>query len=198
MSVDDLYLTPALEKRDDDLCPALLLDEYLKPVGSSSTEMRACYETCSQFLNEAVRNEADLSKEMDFLTESISAFLGRIVDGVGEVKPLVSLLFTKSGCTWTMDVNPDLAEGYQIETACYAREYDDGATHFLFETCLFQQGNDAIVSSKSIADIPELSAVFELASVAVRKAVVKCEFPEFPEGGKERGFKEVYKLNAKV
>jgi hypothetical protein len=32
----------------------------------------------------------------------------------------------------------------------------------------------------------------------VRKAIVKLEFPEFPEGCKGKPFRDVYQLNARV
>ena len=44
----------------------------------------------------------------------------------------------------------------------------------------------------------EAKSSFDFLVLQVRKAVVKLEFPEFPEGCKGRPFREVYQLNARV
>jgi hypothetical protein len=44
----------------------------------------------------------------------------------------------------------------------------------------------------------DAKAVFEMLSIAVWKAVVRLEVPEFPEGCKGVAFREVYQLNARV
>lgn len=40
--------------------------------------------------------------------------------------------------------------------------------------------------------------MFDEFALMVKKAIVKCEFPEFPEGCKGRPFREVYQLNARL
>jgi len=40
--------------------------------------------------------------------------------------------------------------------------------------------------------------MFDEVALSVKKAIVKCEFPEFPEGCKGRPFREVYQLNARL
>jgi hypothetical protein len=44
----------------------------------------------------------------------------------------------------------------------------------------------------------EGKACFDYVALQVRKAVVKCEFPDFPEGCKGKPFRDVYQLNARV
>lgn len=44
----------------------------------------------------------------------------------------------------------------------------------------------------------EAKAAFEFVTVAVRKSVVRLEFPDFPHGGKTALFREIYQLNARV
>jgi len=40
--------------------------------------------------------------------------------------------------------------------------------------------------------------IFDEFALSVKKAIVRCEFPEFPEGCKGRPFREVYQLNARL
>lgn len=40
--------------------------------------------------------------------------------------------------------------------------------------------------------------MFDEFALSVKKAIVRCEFPEFPEGCKGRPFREVYQLNARL
>ena len=43
-----------------------------------------------------------------------------------------------------------------------------------------------------------MKKVFDEVALDVKKAVVRCEMPEFPEGCKGRTFREIYQLNARV
>lgn len=43
-----------------------------------------------------------------------------------------------------------------------------------------------------------MKKVFDEVALDVKKAVVRCEMPEFPEGCKGRQFREIYQLNARV
>ena len=63
---------------------------------------------------------------------------------------------------------------------------------------------DASLRRSSTSPSPEAQRTalvqknFEEFTLDIKKAVVKCEFPEFPEGCKGRPFREVYQLNARV
>lgn len=43
-----------------------------------------------------------------------------------------------------------------------------------------------------------IKKVFDEVALDVKKAIVRCEMPEFPEGCKGRTFREIYQLNARV
>jgi hypothetical protein len=131
---------------------------------------------------------------------------------------IVGMEFFPKGCTWTLDLNPDLGtSNYQIHVTIFARrepkiELNDddaspertGTTTYIVATSLFDK-EDKSLASKRMPGFEQAKETFDLTVLAVRKAVVKCEFPRFPEGlrvvpstGEAKLFKEVYKLKAMV
>jgi hypothetical protein len=137
----------------------------------------------------------DNSLELEYIYQSIDNALKGIVD---EEQPLSKMHFQPIGCKWTIALNPDLgAPDYRLRVTLLGRGARENTTTFVVQTTLLNKVTAEIASS-SEEGLAGAKLVFEETALLVRKAVVKCEFPEFPEGGKARGFKEVYKLNAKV
>eukprot|EP00986_Skeletonema_menzelii_P009329 scaffold4219_cov142-Skeletonema_menzelii.AAC.12 len=90
---------------------------------------------------------------------------------------------------------------------CLNEEDDDGAS---FNECrrnshnsqggVFSNGN-VCQSLQFVAPGPWEKAnlnAFELIALDIKKALVRVEFPIFPEGCREKTFREVYQLNARV
>jgi hypothetical protein len=203
----DFFTTPQMEKRQDGLCPSLLSEDYSSAndaqAGNGRTSivdvapMTTSYETNTQYLNASVRDAEDTSFEVEFICDSITSFLKELVDEETQSTTLVSLNFEPKGCIWVMDLNPSLgATNYQIQVVCLARGTEENKTTFVVDTHLFDKAAESI--APTTLKCAEAKAVFETTALVVRKAVVKCEFPDFSEGCQGRAFKEVYKLNKKV
>jgi hypothetical protein len=206
----EFYTTPALEKRDDYLCPQKLSDDYTSCMSDDNggvwfSRTTALYRTNSKYLNSTVRKLNDDSLELEFITSSITEFLRQL----GMNDPNISgMEFFAQGCTWTLDLDETIlgTPNYQIHVTCFARrEKKDGTTTFILATSLFDKEEKSL-ASKSLPGFTEAIATFDKAAVTVRKSVVRCEFPKFPEGLRVVGehskeaklFKEVYKLKSMV
>jgi hypothetical protein len=205
----EYYVTPAFEKRSDGLCPQLLPDTYTSCMSDDNggvwfSRITAMYRTNSQFLNRSVRRLNDDSLELEFISGSITDFLRRLGGGDRNIS---GMEFFARGCTWTLDLDPTHlgTPNYQIHVSCFARrEGSDGTTTFIIATSLVDKEERSLASS-SLPGFNQARETFDRAALAVRKAVVKCEFPKFPEGlrvipstGEAKAFKEVYKLKAMV
>ena len=199
MPPEDLYTTPQIEARDDGLCPTKLPDNFSGSL-SNSKDCVISFQTNSQLLNRKVREESDTSAELEFICESLSKCILENVDEVEKKSALISLDFKIEGCIWTMDLNPSLCtDGLQIQVTLLARNDEQKGTIWATETSLvYVNGENVVVAKEEAQKYPTSRAALEQTALVIRKAVLKCEFPEFPEGGKGRRFKQVYKLNAKV
>jgi hypothetical protein len=197
-----VYMTPQLAKRRDGLAPGLLGDNHFSVVNSKSgtglAAITKSYQTNSRFLNHSVKDLENDAEELKYITDSIHSFLRDVIDEKKHTTDLISLKFQPNGCTWTMDLNPSVgAPNYMVQVCCLARSGGNGTTTFVTDTLLV--GKDAkSVTSTSLPGFREAKATFEMAALVVRKAVVKCEFPDFPEGCKGKAFREIYQLNARV
>jgi hypothetical protein len=200
-----VYLTPQIEKvakRRDGLCPSLLLDGHMDAVtskhGPGDCAVVKSYQTNSKFLNEDIRGLGNDGEELKFVTDSITHFLREVIDEKKQSTDLVSVQFHPKGCIWDLEMNESIgAPDYKIQVNCLASDGGPGITNFVADTKLVGKSSKAI-SSTSLPGYREAKATFEMTALVVRKAVVKCEFPNFPEGCKGRAFREVYQLNARV
>lgn len=197
-----VYLTPQIEKvakRRNGLCPALLGDNHWDEVTAKAPTSCAAiksYETNTKHLNEDIRELGNNGEELKFISDSIQFFLRDCIDEKGQSTDLVTLDFQPKGCIWSMELNPTIgAPDYMIQVQCLARSGDSNTTNFVVDTKLVGKSS---IASTSLPGYREAKASFEMAALVVRKAVVKCEFPNFPEGCKGRAFREVYQLNARV
>lgn len=204
----EYYLTPAMERHPDGLCPQLLSDGYTSCMSDDNggvwfSRITGIYRTNSRNLNSIVQRLKDDSLELEFISGSITEFLRRL--GMGD-RNISGMEFFARGCTWTLDLNPTIGTpNYQIHVSCFARrERSDNTTTFIVSTSLLDMEERSLASS-SLPGFKDAKETFERAALAVRKAVVMCEFPKFPEGlrvlpftGEAKLFKEVYKLKAMV
>jgi hypothetical protein len=201
-SSDKIFLTPQIEKvakRRNGLCPSLLLENHTEEVTAKAPSTCAAiksYETNTRYLNEEIRALGNNGEELKFISDSVHFFLTECIDEKGQTTDLVSLDFQPKGCIWRMELNDTIgAPDYIIEVQCLAKPGESGTTTFAVDTKLVGKSSPA---STALPGFREAKASFEMACLVVRKAVVKCEFPVFPEGCKGRAFREVYQLNARV
>lgn len=195
-----IYMTPQLAKRRDGLAPSLLLENHSMSTPSPQASSALCksYQTSSRFLNHAIRDLENDSEELKFIVDSITHFLKDLVDDKKHTTDLVSLKFQPKGCTWSMELNPNLsAPSYFIQVVCLAKGAGNQGTTYVVDTNLVTRDSKA-VGSTSLPGFRDAKAALEFTALQVRKGVVKCEFPEFPEGCKGRAFREIYQLNARV
>ena len=158
------------------------------------------YRTNSNLLLQ-VPHKDGISKEvleMQALVESVTKALK---SKIGPEKDVISLDFVPKGCTWYMELNSKLNgadENYSLEVICSANEIH-GVMNYVVDTVMLPKGEpDPNPLAPPMKGYREAKQAFDLISIAVRKSVVRLEFPEFPEGCKGRPFREVYQLNARV
>ena len=197
-----IYMTPQLAKRRDGLAPFQLGDNHLSIVnskhGTGHAAMTKSYQTNTRFLNSKVKDLDNDGEELKFITDSIHSFLRGIVDEKKKSTDLISLKFQPKGCCWTMELNPSVgAPNYMIQVVCLAKDGGNSTTTFVVDTCLVGKDSKSVAST-SLPGFREAKATYEMTALTVRKAVVKCEFPTFPEGCRGRAFREIYQLNARV
>ena len=185
-----LYLTPQLEKRKDGLAPTYF--DVNKEVDSSKTSMTKAYRTSSKYLNKCDGIEHELQRIIDSITETLEG----MVDSSGK-KDLAKMTFEPTGCTWTLQFNPNLrAEAFEMDVLCSCCPEDSENVAYVVETTLVPKGRSS--AGEKDPGFKEAKACFDFCVLQVRKAVVKCEFPDFPEGCKGKPFRDVYQLNARV
>ena len=194
-STPPLYLTPQLEKRPDGLAPSLLDLSTAIKTGSSNDSSVACksYRTSSQFLKATPKDD---SRELQTIVDSIMCTLEAMTDTQRATKDFTSMTFEPQGCVWTLEFNPSLrAKQFQVQVVCKGCADSEGHNAYVVDTVLVPKGK---ASSQMDPGFKEAIAAFEFAALQIRKAVVKLEFPDFPEGCKGRSFRDVYQLNARV
>jgi hypothetical protein len=201
-----LYMTPQLAKRRDGLCPSFLGDNSKGPNGGTKAPPGGAsktYRTNSQLLLQVKEEGKDVPREwveLQTLIESVNAALDKIV---GPRADIASKEFQPAGCTWRMELDPNLNHGaeknYRLEVVCLANSAA-GITNYVFDTKLVPKVPvvDPDPLAPPLKGYNDAKAAFDVATLAVRKAIVRLEFPEFPEGCKGRPFREVYQLNARV
>mmetsp|Transcript_3226 Transcript_3226/g.5291 ORF Transcript_3226/g.5291 Transcript_3226/m.5291 type:complete len:540 (-) Transcript_3226:171-1790(-) len=192
-----VYMTPQLQKRRDGLAPSLLELAAREPQDPKTSLIKS-YQTCSKYLKTSVTTcvNVDDSQELQKIVDSMATTLEELVDRGGGTKDLCAMKFQASGCMWTLEFNPTLRAGnHTLEVVCSACEGETSS-----------QGNTYIVDTSLVckdnkeggAGFKEAKATFDYVALQVRKSVVRCEFPDFPEGCKGTPFRDIYQLNARL
>jgi hypothetical protein len=99
--------------------------------------------------------------------------------------------FEPVGCQWLCQFpsSMGLQGRYFIRIVCLAApSHGSMGMNYVMDAHLMGEGEG----------LGEAKTAFDYVALQIRKAVVQCEFPEFPEGCKGRPFREVYQLNARV
>lgn len=192
IATPSLYLTPQLEKRKDGLAPKFF--DVSKEIDNSKTTTTKAYRTSTKYLNHD--GGGDVERDLQRIIDSITDTLERMVDPSGK-KDLVMMTFEPTGCSWTLEFNPSLrAEAYELVIVCSCCPEDSHNVVYVVETTLVPKPK--ALTGPNDPGFKEGKASFDFCALQVRKAVVKCEFPDFPEGCKGKPFRDVYQLNARV
>jgi hypothetical protein len=201
-STPRLYMTPQIEKRRDGLFPSLLnVNEGKgKPTKAPIGGLSKPYRTNSILLLQ-VKERPNIGREasdLQTLAESINSALEGVVNP--DDGDFVSVSFRREGCVWKLELSPTLNgadKNYRVEIVMYANSID-GTTNYEVDTFLLPKVIVENALSPSLKGYKEAKEVYDVLVLTVRKAIVRLEFPEFPEGCKGRPFREVYQLNARV
>ena len=200
-----VYLTPQIEKqakRREGLCPSLLLENHVQSSqskqGNGHSAMTKSYQTNSKYLTSTIRDLDSDAEELKFIVDSVNKYVSEIVDSKKKKMDLISMKFVPKGCYWVLEMNDDVgAPDYVITICVLAKGEANGTTTFVVDTNLVGKSSKALTST-TLPGFREAKAVLEHTALVVRKGVVRCEFPVFPEGLKGKTFREIYQLNARV
>lgn len=200
-----VYLTPQIEKqakRREGLCPSLLMDNHVQAShskhGNGHTALTKSYQTNSKFLTSTIRDVENDAEELKFIVDSVGKYLSEIVDEKKKKTDLVAMKFIPKGCYWVLEMNSDVgAPDYLLTVNVLAKGEGNGTTTFVVDTNLVGRSSKSVTST-SLPGFREAKGVLEHTALVVRKGVVRCEFPVFPEGLKGKTFREIYQLNARV
>lgn len=201
MASSEFYINEQIAEREDGLCPTKLPDDYTATITAAPDAFVVSFQTNSRLLNKYVGDRNDASAELEFICESISRFVMENVDEEEHTSALIALDFEIEGCIWKMDLNPEVAtSGLQIHVKLLAKADAELGTIWVTRTYMVdtKTGGSKPLTKSELKQLGTARIAVEQTALVIRKAVLRCEFPEFPEGGKEKAFKQVYKLNIKV
>ena len=197
-----LYMTPHLKKRKDGMCPSYL--DMSLPLSKGAKDnpggMNKPYRTTSELLLQIKEKDGHRKEDLEIptLVESLNESILELVGPDGE---FFSCDFTPAGCQWDVELNSnqnDAEQNFRLEVILFAN-YVQGNMHYVADTLLLTKHEvDPNPLAPPLKGYREAKQAFELLSLKVRKAIVRFEFPDFPEGCKGRAFREVYQLNARV
>jgi hypothetical protein len=195
-----VFMTPYLAKRKDGICPSLLLPSSIDPKQSNPGGLSKHYQTKSGLLLQVKCSDSKDRAAVEFQTilDNVNEALEELTSPTEDV---VSMDFNPQGCEWTLELNPslnDADQSYFLSVICLANELE-GTTNYVVDTRLMPKGEiDTSPLAPPLKGYREAKATFDFVGLQVRKAIVKLEFPEFPEGCKGKPFRDVYQLNARV
>jgi hypothetical protein len=201
-----LYMTPHIAKRRDGICPSLLhILNASKRQKDRPGQVSKQYQTKSSLLLQVKEREGFPREvlELQALIESVNRVTKAAVTDDNE-NYVTNLKFKAEGCIWKLSFHPSLGNDvdkyHRIEIVCSANlEEETTETNYVLDTILISKlppgdGNEELPGFNEAKD------AYEKVAYAVRKAVVRLELPDFPQGMKKNSplFKDCYQLNARV
>jgi hypothetical protein len=195
-----VFMTPYLAKRKDGICPSLLLPSSIDPKQSNPGGLSKHYQTKSQLLLQVKCPDGKDRAAVEFQTmlDNVKEALEELTSPTEDV---VSMEFNPKGCEWRLELNAslnDANQNYFLSVICLANELE-GTTNYVVDTRMTPKGEvDTSPLAAPLKGYREAKQAFDFVGLQVRKAIVKLEFPEFPEGCKGKPFRDVYQLNARV
>lgn len=193
-----LYMTPLLEKRKDGLCPSLLLKD---PTAPRDGFTRKSYRTSSVYMFQLKEREG-VPRELTELQTIIECVTKAIKLAAKSGDGICRLSFKPEGCIWKMEFDSQITEEgaatYKIHVCCYASKGNE-CTNYMVDTILIpKMPSDPNPLAPDPPGYRQVKPNFDTIACKVRKSLVALEFPEFPEGCKDKSFKQIYQLNARV
>lgn len=174
-----------------------------KPMKERPGHVHKPYQTSSALLLQ-IKEKKGVPREileLQTLIEAVNKGLKAMVKSEEE-KLMTSLRFKPEGCVWKLEFHPDLgsaANSYRMEVICQAAAGENGQTVYFVDSILIPKKSvDPNPLAPPLSGFKDAKGAFEKVAILVRKAIVRLEFPEFPEGCKGKQFREVYQLNARV
>jgi hypothetical protein len=202
-STPTLYMTPHADKCKEVYSPTLLevCEGISKGVKTNPGGMNKPYRTNSSLLLQ-IKDDGNIPKaarETPVLIESIDHVLQELVESESEIS---SYEFNAEGCEFTIELSPSLNgadESYSMQVVTFANEGGLGVQNYVIETLLVPKGKvDPNPLAPPRKGYREAKEAFDVVTLMIRKAIVRHEFPDFPEGCQDRTFRDVYQLNARV
>ena len=198
-----LYMTPQLQKRKDGLFPSFCdfsRGNSSKGVKKNPGGINKPYRTNLDLLLQ-IKGDTPEQREEIALTKLVESINEAMDEIIGQDQDIVSKEFSSSGCEWNLEFNPtlnDADKNYALEVILFCNQVE-GVPNFVCDCLLVPKGDvDPNPLAPPLKGYREAKQTFELLSLIVRKAIVRFEFPDFPEGCQGRPFREVYQLNARV
>jgi hypothetical protein len=201
-----LYMTPHIAKRRDGICPSLLhiLNASKRQKDRPGLTSRQ-YQTKSSLLLQVREREGFPREvlELQALIEAVNRVTKAAVTDENE-KYVTNLKFKAEGCIWKLSFHQSLRnevdKHHRIEIICSANfEEETNETNYVLDVILISKlppgdGNE------QLPGFEEAKEAYEKVAFAVRKAIVRLELPDFPQGMKKNSplFKDCYQLNARV
>jgi hypothetical protein len=195
-----LYLTPQIKKRRDGLVPSYF-DLSADPKKYNPGGLCKYYRSNSNLLLQIKNPPEGKTREEIELQTVVDNVKNALNDLVADGSDVVSCDFIPHGCTWKLEINPNLGqadENFRLEVQLLVNEIH-GVTNYVVDTLLIPKGDvDLSPLAPPLKGYREAKQTFDIVGIEARKAIVRLEFPEFPEGCKGRAFRDVYQLNARV
>jgi hypothetical protein len=196
-------MTPHLSKRKDGLSPSFCdfsRGNSSKGIKKNPGGINKPYRTHLDLLLQ-IKADTPEEKEGLALTKLVESIQEAVNELVGPDQDIVSQKFNAKGCEWTLEFNSSLNDAdknYALEVILFCNKVE-GVTNFICDCLLVPKGTvDPNPLAPPLKGYREAKHSFELLSLNVRKAIVKFEFPDFPEGCQGKPFREIYQLNARV
>lgn len=193
-----LYLTPQLAKRKDGMCPSLLhqVEKKDKPGFVSKP-----YQTSSGLLLQ-IRERDGVPREVAELQAIVESINNALKSASKPDQGIAGVSFKPEGCVWKISFDPALngaSRTYRMEVVCSANRGVGNSTNYVVDTVLVPRvAVDPNPLAPPLDGFKEAKDIFDSFALKVRKAIVRLEFPSFPEGCKGVPFRDVYQLNARV
>ncbi|GAX11935.1 calcium/calmodulin-dependent serine protein kinase [Fistulifera solaris] len=197
-----VYMTPLLSKRKDGVFPSLLdlsdPSRTTKPNGGLNKAYRTNAKLLLQLRGKNNNEVNSDGEELQALKDAIDETILEIMEDSDDV---VDVKFQSAGCCWTMYFNDDMNDAHEnfcVEIVLLANEIA-GTLNYVADVMLQPLVEvDPDPLAPPLRGFREAKGAFESIALAIRKCIVRLEFPEFPEGCKGRAFREVYQLNARL
>ena len=201
-----LYMTPHIAKRKDGICPSLLhILNASKRQQEKPGQVSRQYQTKSSLLLQ-VKEREGFPREVLELQALIEAINRVTKTSIAEQSDpyVTNLKFKAEGCIWKLSLHPSLATDiekyHRIEIVCSANlEAGTKETNYVLDALLISK-LPAGDGNETLPGFTEAKQAYDKVAYAVRKAVVRLEMPDFPQGMKKNSpaFKDCYQLNARV